>query len=139
MNKFLKFNLVYLLTIIFIFFSFSVLANNSSSDTNSSPNLKDAFGNKLEEVAGEHYSPYVSNDSDLLNIIGLILNLVLSLLGVIFVILTILAGYKWMTAGGNKETVDQAKKSLTRNLIGLVIVMGAWGFWNIISIIISDF
>jgi ABC-type nickel/cobalt efflux system permease component RcnA len=56
----------------------------------------------------------------------------LSLLGVIFVVLMVLAGYNWMTASGNEQKVDEAKSTLKRAIIGLVIVLGAWSIWRFI-------
>ena len=50
----------------------------------------------------------------------------LSLLGVIFIILIILAGYNWMTAGGEEEKVNKAKQMIYRAIIGLIIIMSAY-------------
>ncbi len=59
-------------------------------------------------------------------IAGTVVNAVLSLLGVIFIILIVYAGIKWMTAGGNEERVKEARTTITRAIIGLIIVAGAW-------------
>jgi hypothetical protein len=56
-----------------------------------------------------------------------IVNLVLSFLGLIAVVIILIGGFKWMTAGGNEEKVSSAKKLLISGLIGLVIVLLAWG------------
>jgi hypothetical protein len=58
--------------------------------------------------------------------VGLI-NLVLSFLGLVAVVIVLIGGFKWMTAGGNEEKVGSAKKLLIGGLIGLVIVLLAWG------------
>lgn len=50
----------------------------------------------------------------------------LSLLGMVFVIIIIYAGYLWMTAGGNDEQVGSAKKWMTRSVIGLVVILTAY-------------
>lgn len=50
----------------------------------------------------------------------------LGLLGIIFVVLIILAGYNWMTAGGDEEKVTKAKKMITRAIIGIIIIVGAY-------------
>lgn len=50
----------------------------------------------------------------------------LALLGVIFVILIILGGYKWMNAGGNEEQVREAQEMIRRAIIGLIIIIGAY-------------
>lgn len=50
----------------------------------------------------------------------------LSLLGIIFVILMLYAGYVWMMAHGEEEEVRKAKQTIRRALIGLVIVVCAY-------------
>lgn len=60
------------------------------------------------------------------DIIATIVQVLLSLLGIIFVILIIVSGYQWMTAGGNEEQVTKSKKRMTNAIIGLVIVLAAF-------------
>lgn len=55
-----------------------------------------------------------------------IIQWVLGLLGLIAVIMIIVGGFKWMTAGGDEEKIESAKKLLTAAVIGLVIVLLAW-------------
>ena len=59
--------------------------------------------------------------------IQLIVNLILTFLAIIAVIVILMGGFKWMTAGGNEDNVAQAKKLLTAGIIGLAIVLAAWG------------
>ena len=56
-----------------------------------------------------------------------IINTVLTLLGVVAVVIVLLGGFKWMTAAGNEEKVGEAKKLLGAGIIGLVIILAAWG------------
>jgi len=90
-------------------------------------NLKDAFGTKLEEVAGSSGAGYDTNDAvDAYSIISLAITTALSLLGVIFLVLMIYAGYNWMTARGEEEKVTKAKDTIMRAIIGLIIVVAAY-------------
>jgi len=50
----------------------------------------------------------------------------LGLLGIIFLVLIIYAGYNWMTAQGDEEKVTIAKNTLTRAVIGLIIIVAAY-------------
>ena len=50
----------------------------------------------------------------------------LGLLGMIFIVLVIVAGYNWMTAGGDESKVDKAKKLISRAIIGLIIIIAAY-------------
>jgi phage shock protein PspC (stress-responsive transcriptional regulator) len=56
-----------------------------------------------------------------------IINIALGFLGVIAVVIIIYAGFKWMTAGGNEESVSAARKMLVQAIAGLVIIFLAWG------------
>ncbi len=60
------------------------------------------------------------------NIVSNIVYVILSFVGVIFLALTIYAGFIWMTAGGNTEDVEKAKKILERAAVGLVVVLAAY-------------
>jgi len=50
----------------------------------------------------------------------------LALLGVIFVILVLLAGYNWMSANGDEEKITKAKDTLRAAVIGLIIIAAAY-------------
>ncbi len=66
--------------------------------------------------------------------IGYGIRVVLSLLATIFLVLVVIAGVKWMTAGGNQEIVSKAGKSLKESIIGLIIVLSAYAItWFIFS------
>ncbi|OGY86200.1 MAG: hypothetical protein A2233_01035 [Candidatus Kerfeldbacteria bacterium RIFOXYA2_FULL_38_24] len=65
-------------------------------------------------------------DRDLRDIVQLAINVFLSLLALIAVVLILVGGFQWMTAGGNDEKVGAAKKRLISALIGLVIIFAAW-------------
>jgi len=67
-----------------------------------------------------------------------IINLVLGLLGLIAVIIILIGGFKWMTAGGNEDKVGESKKMITQGLIGLVIILAAWGIASWVISIIAD-
>lgn len=59
-------------------------------------------------------------------VIGIV-NWALGLLALVAVILVLIGGFMWMTAAGNEEKVDKAKKILSAAIIGLVIILAAWG------------
>ena len=63
---------------------------------------------------------------DLKETIVQILNVLLGFLGIIAVIVILLGGFKWMTAGGNEDKVGEAKKLLGAGIIGLVIILAAY-------------
>ncbi len=56
-------------------------------------------------------------------IAGQIINVFLSVLGVIFLILIVYGGYKWMTSGGNQDDIKKAQEIIRNAVIGLLIVL----------------
>lgn len=71
-------------------------------------------------------------------IIASIINVVLGFLGIVAVVIIILGGFKWMTAAGNEDKIDEAKKLITAGIIGLVIIMAAWGIAKFVMSAIYD-
>ncbi|MFZ2189301.1 MAG: pilin [Candidatus Magasanikiibacteriota bacterium] len=55
-----------------------------------------------------------------------IINVALGLLGIVSVVIVLIGGFKWMTAGGNEEQVGEARKWIFSGIIGLAIIMSAW-------------
>ncbi len=64
----------------------------------------------------------LSSSTDLPEMIGNIINVLLSFLAVIAVVLFVYAGFLWMTAAGDEEKVGKAKSIITACIIGLVII-----------------
>lgn len=58
--------------------------------------------------------------------VGGIVALVLSFVGVIFLLLAVYAGILWMTSLGNASQVEKAKTLLLNATIGLVIISAAY-------------
>jgi hypothetical protein len=90
--------------------------------------------NLLERV-GTTNGPFtrVDGETALMETIGIIIKTGLSLLGVIFIILIIYAGYNWMTARGEEEKVTKAKETIWRAIIGLIILVSSYAIWTIIA------
>lgn len=59
-------------------------------------------------------------------LVGRIVAIALSFVGIIFFVLVLFAGLRWMTAFGNGEKVDQAKSIMEHAAIGLIIVLAAY-------------
>lgn len=63
---------------------------------------------------------------DLTTVIGRIISVVLGTLGVILLIIMIYAGFLWMTAGGNPDQVEKAKKWMVNGVVGLIIILASY-------------
>jgi len=59
-------------------------------------------------------------------LVGRIIQIALSFLGVIGISLIMYAGFLWMTSGGEEEKISSAKKILINSVIGLVIILSSW-------------
>jgi hypothetical protein len=64
---------------------------------------------------------------------GRIVRIALSLLGVIFLSLTLYGGFLWMTAQGDSGQVDKAKTIIKNSTIGIIILTAAFGIYLIVS------
>ena len=64
--------------------------------------------------------------TDLVGTIIRVVQWVLGLLGLIAVIMIMYGGFLWMTAGGNVDRIKKAKQTITRAVIGLIIILLAW-------------
>jgi hypothetical protein len=65
--------------------------------------------------------------TDLRVAIARIIRAFFGLLGIIAVALMMYAGYLWMTAAGDASKIEDAKKIITRAVIGLFIILTAYG------------
>ncbi len=62
-----------------------------------------------------------------------IIDATLALVGAVAVILIIVSGYKFITSGGDSKQVEDARKTLTYAIIGLVVVLMSFLVIAIIS------
>ncbi|NBS68186.1 hypothetical protein EBT31_04635 [bacterium] len=93
-----------------------------------------ATGNDLDLDAslGEVGSATGLSDNDLTTTIGTLINIGLSLLGIVFLFLTLYAGWLWMTAAGDSKQTGKAKDILITAVVGLVILLSAYAISNFV-------
>lgn len=76
---------------------------------------------------GLQYGEYTGLGSrDIRIIIADVINIVLGLLGVFFVALLVVAGFRYLTSAGNADTNKKALGTITSAIIGLAIVLSAY-------------
>jgi len=75
---------------------------------------------KVGETAG------IKTEGGLTEMIGNLINIFLGFLGIVFLVLTLYAGFLWMTAQGDDSKVKKAKDMLTQAIIGLIIIVAAY-------------
>ena len=89
-------------------------------------NLQKSLANVGEAGYGSKVAP------PLPLLVGQIISQILALLGVLFLALTVYAGYRWMMARGNEQEVEKAKETLKTGVIGMGIMLGAYAISNLV-------
>jgi hypothetical protein len=81
---------------------------------------------KITEGLNAAAGPYAGSSPDLPTVVGKVIGVALTLVGVLLLVYLIYAGFLWMTAGGDSKRVQEAKDIIKNTLIGLVIVTSAY-------------
>jgi uncharacterized BrkB/YihY/UPF0761 family membrane protein len=92
--------------------------------------LADLTGAGLNATAGQ--ALLATTPGQLPIIIGTIIKTALGLVGVIFLVLMVYAGFIWMIARGDEAKVEKAKDTIVNCIIGIVIVVGAYAITSYI-------
>lgn len=79
-------------------------------------------GGYAENVGSNSFSQYL----------GLVIESILGILGVVFIVLMIYAGFKWMKASGREEEVKTAQDIIRRAIIGLILVVSSYAITNFV-------
>ena len=98
---------------------------------------QDAFG-KLGAAAGAS-GANLGDATDPRTIAAKIIRTILGVVGTIFLVLTVYAGFLWMTAAGNDEQISKAKKLLYDGAIGLAVILSAYSITYFVSkVVLQD-
>ncbi len=80
-----------------------------------------------KETLGLSYGGAIGlGSTDIRTTIASIIKVAMGLLGIVAVVIVLVGGFKWMTAGGNEEQVGEAKKWIFSGVIGLAIILSAY-------------
>ena len=101
---------------------------SAAANTANAASARPAMGRAIEflgaiedRVLGE------GNDSaEVQDIVANVVQIILSLTGLVFIVLIIYGGYMWGTARGNTDKVDTGRKLIFEAIIGVIIVFGAY-------------
>ncbi|MFA6424318.1 MAG: pilin [Candidatus Magasanikbacteria bacterium] len=91
-----------------------------------------AVGYQLDVFATRAGYSTIGNTASLENMAQLIINVVLSIVGILFLFLTLYAGIKWMSARGIEENITKAKETLQAAVIGLVVISISYAVSNLV-------
>jgi len=107
------------LPILFLFFLIVPVAFAQTTSSSDLVGTMEGPAQAMQSTAG-------FGEFSLNSIIAAIIKIILSFLAIIFLVLLIFSGYRWMTAAGNEEAVTKAKHTIKTSIIGLVIVLMAY-------------
>ncbi len=110
--------LISILSIIIIFVIFSQISFAQETEGQINPNSLQGKLDKVRSEAG--YAP--ANGQSMIHMVSLIIKSILGLLGIVFLILTIISGFQWMLSNGNEEIIKKAKSRMKNSVLGLGII-----------------
>ena len=82
-------------------------------------NINETIGDQMDDLEQIGLPGEADNPLDW---VVFLVRAVLGFMGLVFLVLIIYAGVKWMTSGGNSTTIEDAKKIITNAVIGLAVV-----------------
>lgn len=113
----------------FILFIFLLNLNITQAAGPLSSGVLDDLKKQTTKAAEKSYNTGQANVGDT---IALGIKAVLSVLGIIYLIMILIGGFKWMTAAGDEEQVNRSLGIIKRATIGLLIVISAYGIANFV-------
>jgi len=91
--------------------------------------LKDKATSEMQATAT---GANLGSSMPLPKLIGQVIGVLLTMLGVILVCLIIYAGFLWMTAQGDPDKVKKAKAIIGNAVVGMVLVFAAYSIANFV-------
>ena len=110
-----------LMSVIFLGLGAALLSPIMATATTSSYELITTESLGLEQAGATGLG-----QADIRATIASIIRVAMSLLGIVAVVIILIGGFTWMTAGGNDDKVAEAKKWMFSGVIGLVIILSAY-------------
>jgi uncharacterized membrane protein len=71
--------------------------------------------------------------TDLQTIFGSFVGVAISLAGIAVVVMFLVGGFGFLTAGGDKEATQKAQRTLTYAIGGLILVLSAWVIMSLLG------
>jgi len=87
----------------------------------------DAWGVESDMANPDYMDDSSLGEKDPREIAATVIKVMLGFLGIIAVVIIMLGGFKWMTASGNEDQVDEAKKLMSAGAVGLLIILASYG------------
>ena len=82
--------------------------------------------NKTADQAQLSKGPESDPTNNLAVMLGRGINYMFGVVGVVFLVVILIGGYKWMAAGGNTDEVSKAKQFILNGIFGLLVIFVAY-------------
>jgi hypothetical protein len=85
---------------------------------------------------------YMANTSlpqtDARDVVINLINVLLGILGMIFLLLVLYGGFLWMTAGGNDDQAAKGRKIIGNGIVGLIVIFLAFAITTFVFTLLTD-
>lgn len=101
-------------------------------------NLKPTYATSIEDVFGQVVPPpeiqaLGSGSQGINNVLNKFIALAYAVAAILFIAMVIYSAIQWITSGGDKEAVGNARKRLTYAIIGIVLLALTFVLANILG------
>ena len=121
--------LSFIILLFFFLAQFVLISNINNAQAGSLWDTVEEGG--LDKIGSEAYDQS-GTPTDVRTIVINVVKVFLTLIGIIFMVLILLAGYTWMTSQGSEDKINEAKSRLKTGVIGLIIIIAAWSITHFV-------
>lgn len=127
-----------IIKILLLLFAIIFIGNIIGADLASANSLWDAQKETtgIDKVGKKAFGNETPQDIRL--IIVRAIRVFLGFLGIVFIVLMVMAGFKYMTSQGNEDKIEEAIAQIKNATIGLVIIMISWSITSFVSTCVLD-
>lgn len=96
------------------------------------------YTGELDSAGIAVYGTTDSGGADFYTILSLVLEIILSILGLILLLYILYGGYTWMTAAGNTEQAKKAQATIQNAVIGMIVLICAYAITQYVTGLVSS-
>ena len=90
------------------------------------PSLQELINKQNSSLAGKQGANYGEPLAGPLILAARIIKIFLTMLGTLFVVYTVYAGYLYLTAAGEEERITKATGMIKNGVLGIIIILSSW-------------
>ena len=113
---------IFFVTLVMMLIVFGGLLAPSWRGVTGAKDINDIIDKQISDPGGLVETGLPGDADDTTQLVVDLIRGFLGFLGLIFMVLILYAGFKWMTSGGNSSTIDEAKGMILNAVIGLIVI-----------------